>query len=255
MKRTGFVIFILLSALGLGFTETEQLAMAGLPFNDSSLGKDATFLPLLTPEAASVGMTMGKLPYVYFREGPPPRRSGPGLHFNTKELFYVYTDRGASPNHYAPSGWMGDYEDLTLDTNSHDDPADGKTCIKITYKAPAEQAEGWAGMYWQQPINNWGDKKGGYNLKGMKRLTFWARGAKGGEIIDQFVVGGIQGHYADSDAVRIGPVELTTDWKRYVMDLSSADLSRIAGGFAWATSRDSNPDGLVFYLDEIRFER
>ena len=33
------------------------------------------------------------------------------------------------------------------------------------------------------------------------------------------------------------------------------DLSKIIGGFCWATSRDNNADGFTIYLDEIRYER
>ena len=49
-------------------------------------------------------------------------------------------------------------------------------------------------------------------------------------------------------------MELTNQWKQYTIDLKGKDLSNIIGGFAWAGSKDDNPDGFTIYLDDIRFE-
>ena len=172
-----------------------------------------------------------------------------------QEPFYVYKDKGSNVNHYIPSGWMGDHGDLKLDDGNTTDPADGKTAIKWTYSAKGSQGSNWVGCFWQHPANNWGSVAGGYDLTGYKRLTFWARGAKGGEKIAEFKVGGITGEYMDSDSNSMGPVELTDKWKKYTIDLEGKDMKKIIGGFAWAASRDDNPDGFTVYLDEIRFER
>jgi len=109
------------------------------------------------------------------------------------DVFYVYSDRGDPRNHYYPSGFMGDYGDLKIDTGSTENPQSGKTCIKWTYTGERKQGAGWAGCFWQAPANNWGEKKGGYNLSAYTKLTFWARGSKGEEIINEFKVGGITG--------------------------------------------------------------
>ena len=255
MKRLSLMVIFLLTSLSLGFCEKAEMVVASFLSTDSSVGKTPNYFLPAPLEPTLPSSNVGKSPIILYRDGPPPHKSGPGLRFNTKEWFYVYTDHGASPNHFIPSGWMGDYEDLTLDTGSRDNPADGKTCIKITYDSPDRNGLGWAGMYWQNPVNNWGNKVGGYNLKGMKQLTFWARGAEGGEVVNEFKVGGIQGDKPDSDDVRIGPVVLTKEWKQYVIDLSESNMSHISGGFAWAASQDDNPEGMTFYLDEIRFER
>lgn len=181
------------------------------------------------------------------KEKAAPKESG---------YFYVYSDKGARNSmSFAPSGWMGDYGDIKINDASTENPADGKTAFKVSYSAQATQGANWAGIYWQHPPNNWGSRPGGYNLNGYKRLTFWARGAKGGEKIAEFKIGGITGEYADSDVQSIGPVELTTDWKKYTIDLASKELSQIAGGFCWAASRDDNPDGFTMYLDEVRYEK
>jgi hypothetical protein len=172
--------------------------------------------------------------------------------------FAVYVDKGHRGNHYIPSGYMGDYGDIRLNDQSADNPHSGTTCIQIIYSAKKSQNQGWAGIYWQNPANNWGSKKGGFDLSGMTKLTFWARGAKGGEVIQKFKVGGIgiaqKATYPDSAEAEIGPVELTDTWKQYTINLAGKDLSYIGGGFNWVTNSDLNPEGATFYLDDIQFE-
>ena len=168
--------------------------------------------------------------------------------------FYVYTEKGSIENHYIPSGWMGDYADMKLDVGSQNDPYFGSTCIEIQYLNRASQGARWAGIYWQNPPNNWGTADGGLDLSKATKLTFWARGEKGDEKIEEFKIGGIMNEYSDSDSAGIGPVKLTKEWKQYTIDLTGKDLSYIIGGFCWSASLDINPDGLVFYLDEIKYE-
>jgi len=175
--------------------------------------------------------------------------------------FVVYLDKGARENHYIPSGWMGDYGDLKLNDQSLDEPYSGKTCIQIVYTAKKSQGRGWTGVYWQFPANNWGGKKGGFDLTGMNKLTFWARGEKGGEKIQKFGVGGIgvgqdiPVPYPDSSVVETVPIELTDTWKEYTINLAGQDLSYINGGFFWVITSDMNLEGATFYLDEIKFQK
>ncbi len=168
--------------------------------------------------------------------------------------FYVYADRSAIGNHYIPSGWMGDYGDIKFDASSKDDPYLGDTCVKIVYNAKGAQGARWAGIYWQNPANNWGTMDGGYDLSKATKLTFWARGEKGGERIEEFKVGGLMGEFSDSDTAQIGPVVLNPEWTKYTIDLKGKDMSYIIGGFCWSTNSDVNPEGATFYLDEIKFE-
>jgi hypothetical protein len=168
--------------------------------------------------------------------------------------FAVYADKNARVNHYIPSGWMGDYGDIKLNDASVDNPHSGTTSIQFVYNAKKSQGQGWAGVYWQNPANNWGSKKGGFDLTGMTKLTFWARGAKGGEVIQKFKVGGVTGIYPDTADIEMGPVELTDAWKQYAINLTEKDLTYISGGFCWVTTADLNPEGATFYLDDIKFE-
>jgi hypothetical protein len=168
--------------------------------------------------------------------------------------FVVYLDKGNRDNHYIPSGWMGDYGDIKINDQSAENPHSGTTCIQFIYSAKKTQGQGWGGVYWQNPANNWGSKKGGFDLTGMTKVTFWARGSKGGETIQKFVVGGIKGTYPDSAVAETSPIELTDTWKQYTVNLAGKDLSYINGGFSWVTTADLNSEGCTFYLDDIKFE-
>ena len=188
-------------------------------------------------------------PYVFAQEQATKEAEKP----QPKE-FGVYKDKNARENHYIPSGWMGDYGDIKLNDQSADNPHSGTTSMQFVYSGKKAQGQGWAGVYWQNPANNWGSKKGGFDLTGMTKLTFWARGAKGAEVIQKFKVGGIKGTYPDSAEIEFGPIELTDTWKEYTINLAGRDLSYISAGFCWVTTSDLNPEGATFYLDDIKFE-
>lgn len=171
--------------------------------------------------------------------------------------FYVYADANSLDNHFIPSGWMPATaaKDLKLNVNWENYSFSGSSCIRTEYTN--NSGTRWAGIYWQQPANNWGTVPGaGFNLQNAAKLTFWARGEQGGEVINEFKIGGIaSGEHIDSDSASIGPVQLTKEWVKYEIDLRGRDLSYIVGGFCWATNIDvNNPEGIIFYLDEIKYE-
>ncbi|MCP4653245.1 MAG: hypothetical protein GY858_07675 [Candidatus Omnitrophica bacterium] len=171
--------------------------------------------------------------------------------------FYVYADINSLDNHFIPSGWMPATaaRDIRMDTAWKNEPFSGETCIKAGYKNTSGTR--WAGIYWQQPANNWGSiPNAGFNLQGATKVTFWAKGEKGNELVNEFKVGGIvSGEFIDSDSVSIGPIQLTKEWKQYEMDLRGRDLSYVIGGFGWATNIDVNdPEGITFFIDEIKYE-
>ncbi len=92
--------------------------------------------------------------------------------------FHLYAEAGDAP--YIPSGYMGNAGAIKMDANCETNPHSGKTCIKVEYTAK----DNWGGVVWQSPANDWGDAPGGFDLTGAKKLTFWARGEKGGEIVN-----------------------------------------------------------------------
>lgn len=169
--------------------------------------------------------------------------------------FAVYLDKGARENHYVPSGFMPNGNCISFDDSWGENCQSGKTCMRIKYDvACSRKDQKWAGIYWLNPANNWGSKKGGFNLTGAQKLVFWAKGEKGGEQVEEITVGGITGDYPDTDKAVIGPIILTNEWQEYTVDLRGKDLSYISGGFSWSTNEEVNGDECTFYLDNIRYE-
>lgn len=186
------------------------------------------------------------LPVVLFsQDAPKPKKL-------EKMPFFVYNDKGDRQNHFFPSGWMGDVGDIKINDAWATGPQSGKTCIQIKYTGERKQGAGWAGIYWQNPANNWGTKHGGFNLSAAKKMVFYARGEKGGETVE-FKVGGITGDYPDSGAGSTGKIELKKTWEMYTIDLSTEDMSYMSGGFCVVFSGDDAPEGLTLYLDNIYY--
>ena len=169
--------------------------------------------------------------------------------------FYVYKDKGA-PMHFSASGFMPSGKCVAINDAWVDNCGGSRSCIQVKFDRDCTATStGWAGIYWLEPANNWGDVKGGFNLTGAKQLVFGARGEKGGEVVT-FKMGGVgTGHsYPDSDAAANPPVTLTKDWQEYTIDLNGKDLSHIIGGFAWVGTAKENQSKLIFYLRDIYYK-
>jgi hypothetical protein len=166
----------------------------------------------------------------------------------TKFPLILYGD-GASDPPYIASGWMGDAKSITVDDKCAANPHSGATCMKCRFNATT----GFGGVAWQNPANNWGDQPGGLDLSGAKKLTFWARGEDGGEVVS-FKLGilGQDKKFPDSDHAELPDVTLTTDWKQYSIDLSGKDLHCIETGFVWVMAANGKP--VTFYLDDVQYE-
>ncbi len=149
---------------------------------------------------------------------------------------------------YAPTGWMGNHDAVAYIGDCRTNPHSGTTCMKLEY----HESNNWAGIMWQSPANDWGEKPGGFNLTGAKRLTFWARSEQGGEKVNfQFGGLGSDKKYHDSSTGKI-VVELAKDWQQYTIDLSGKDLTCIKTGFGWTLAAPGRP--VTFYLDDIQYE-
>jgi hypothetical protein len=168
--------------------------------------------------------------------------------------FTVYAGGGNPGNHYVPSGYMGDYSAVTMNQFWTGRPHDGSTCIRVNYAGAVPGGAGWAGVYWQNPVDNWGTVPGpaGYNLSRATRLAFWVRGQTGAERV-QFLAGGITGRYGDSlrPAVKTQVLRLSTSWQQVTIWLAGKNLTHIIGGFGWVAAAQNNPQGATFYLDDI----
>ena len=96
----------------------------------------------------------------------------------------------------------------------------------------------------------------GMDLTGAVELRFWARGEKGGEIVDFFTLGfdwtsgqlvNPKSAAADSNAsINLRNVRLEKEWKEYSIPLDGADLTCIANGFGYAMDDSENHH---LYLD------
>lgn len=162
---------------------------------------------------------------------------------------------------FTASGWMGDggpggRQHIRLDEACSNNPHSLPGCIKVAYIEYGSKR--WGGIYWQNRQDNWGDKPGwDLSKTGYTCITFWARGDRGDEMVE-FKAGGIHDRtkrYKDSFEVSLGRIPLTREWQQHRINLEGKDLSSVIGGFCWVASQPANPDGLTFYLDDIRFER
>lgn len=163
-------------------------------------------------------------------------------------------------NLFYNSGWMGDGEygrkyieyNGAFEVEPHSEP----TSTKIKYTFGPNR---WAGIYWQNKPDNWGDKPGNnYANAGFKRITFWAKGATGKEVVE-FKAGGTSDPnkpYSDSFETSIGRISLQREWNKYTIDLEHMDLSSVIGGFCWVASQDyNNSKSITFFIDDILMEK
>lgn len=161
----------------------------------------------------------------------------------------VYDEADREPAAYVPAGWMGNAKAIQIEPKCDVKPHGGKTCIRCDFT----EKTGWGGVVWQSPAGDWGDRPGGFDLTGAKKLTFWARGEKGGESVT-FVFGLFphEKRFFDTASGKLEKVKLTTEWTQYTIDLAGKDLSRIKSGFAWTLAANGEP--VTFYLDDIQYE-
>ena len=169
---------------------------------------------------------------------------------HTPMPFPVYADSFEGMP-WAPSGWMGSIDSLTLDGDHTENPHEGTACIKLRFTG---ESGSWVGVAWQHPANNWGDQAGGYDLTGATQLELWARGEYGGERINIGVglIGKDKAH-PDSGKTSIDDIILKHEWQRYRIPLKKLDLSSIKTGFVVTLSGQRT--SVNVYLDDIRFVR
>ncbi len=209
------------------------------------------------------------------------------------------------PN-YDPSGYMGDTGDITVSKYvasvlAGDGLMKSVDVVRFSYNVKGrgphqhdymytrpDQPATFAGVMYLNPPNNFGtDPRGGYDLRGFRRIMWEARSVNG-PVNVEFVAGGIDTIFDDEQKkkapapypdslpkVPIGPRSLTDEWREYTFDLpgyvTKEHLRRVVGGFGWVCSWGSNgikeverQDGLItpdqertliFELRNVRYER
>jgi hypothetical protein len=139
-------------------------------------------------------------------------------------------------------------------------------CHIVTYTPlPKGTGNGWAGVFWQYPANNWGTM-GGYAIPaGASKISFWARGQVGAEPVSFSV--GYTGRATPQDpctdsVVNTTPVlMLTNAWQHFSIDISNQPYAAgVLGAFAWSIANPVVPDGggvtapIKFYVDDIQWQ-
>ncbi|MCX6031940.1 MAG: hypothetical protein NT169_21905 [Chloroflexi bacterium] len=145
---------------------------------------------------------------------------------------------------------------------SPDECHTGVDCLKFTYLSGGM----WGGTRWSPmcimaglPVRQIGLRSDvcpinvldAADLGKVNRLTFWARGTLGNEIVE-FKIG--DPGMLPTPGRSLGNVTLTATWKRYEIPLENVDLTKANLLFAWMATDFYNPKGAVFYLDDILLE-
>ena len=185
--------------------------------------------------------------------------------------FPVYDDVSSAGNHF--HSWSkipNQNAPVTMDGTTTINPHSGATAIRSEFVANTPGTFG--GFYLLNgtlaptataPVPNFGTvPNAGFDLTGATKLTFWAKGQQGGEQIE-FFVGGVGRNpdtgnpttpFPGSTPVVKITVSLSPAWQQYEIDVSNHDLSYVLGGFGWVANTSNNPNGAVFFLDDIQYE-
>ena len=165
-----------------------------------------------------------------------------------------------------PAGWMSGGTSpesyISLSRGSPGICRKGKDCLKVVYRSGGQ----FGGIFWwptgcgESGTNEVWDRvrRGacGVNvlemgkLSTVNRLSFWAKGDQGGEVIE-FKIGSVD--LLPSPGRSIGKVTLTRDWSSHEIDLEGVDLANAVALFAWIAADIDNPQGAAFYLADIQF--
>ena len=105
------------------------------------------------------------------------------------------------------------------------------------------------------PINDWGEIQGGYDLRGAKTFSFWAKSSKDGlKAQIGFGLIGKDKTYPDTAKI-LKEFKLTTKWKKYTFKLKKEDLSCIRSGLViFSTGHWTYGNTHSLYFDDVVFE-
>ena len=159
------------------------------------------------------------------------------------DLHHARMKLGADPefSSYHPTGKMGDLGAVEIEAVDVLNPATGNAGVRIRF-LPQKAVAGWAGVVFQYPEHNWGEKRG-RDLTGAREITFWARADQPMEV--GFRVGATRsGVFRDSISPLDRQVRLSEQWRQFTISLSGApqpDLSSILGVLSVTVNFAANP--------------
>jgi len=158
---------------------------------------------------------------------------------------------------FLPTGQMGDGQAgrtyVQCDSNCTERPHSHATCQRWSYQLGSSN---WAAVAWQYPRNNWGDKPG-KDLSDLHvdGVEFFARAARDGVAVEFFSGGNTDPlkRYLNSLTEERIRVTLTIEWKKVVIRQKGKSWGAVICPFGWAVDGRSNPQGVRFYLEDVRF--
>jgi hypothetical protein len=162
-------------------------------------------------------------------------------------------------DYYSPDGYYGDGETqgyLNLAKSCPQRAPGGQgDCYTVTYRVGSKR---YAGVFWQHSHNNWGHAPGHRVSPGATRITFQARGQKGGEVLS---VGAGQMDtmpHHDSFKLEEKTIGLTTDWVAQEVLFRGLEYQGddgVLGAFLISLAAPADDATVVMYLDDIKWAK
>lgn len=160
--------------------------------------------------------------------------------------FYVYKDGEDMPYH--PTAYMGNYKKVEVDVKNEEDVHSGSASLKVSYNHHYD----WYGLGLVEPPNDWGDILGGYDIRGAKTFSFWAKASEDGvKATIGFGLIGKDKTHPDSAKKSI-EVKLSSKWKHYSINLKNLDMSCIRSGLVIFSSTSGWKHHV--YFDNVVFK-
>ncbi|MCP4482732.1 MAG: hypothetical protein GY817_08295 [bacterium] len=156
-------------------------------------------------------------------------------------MTYIYKDYGHPGNKFGIIEMNGDTNNIKMLNNVSIGHKEGLSCMKIMYYPnDVDNAiiNGWSSLKLKLYLPQ--------NFSGYTKIIFWIRGEVGGETIDSIRVG-------TSEKNELGSLILRNTWEQYEIGLESLEINLTDTGLMMIFEADSNPQGSIFYLDDVHF--
>jgi hypothetical protein len=117
-------------------------------------------------------------------------------------------------------------------------------------------AEGWGGLLWQYPDKNWGEQPGRLISPGATEVSFYAGGAKGGEVITFKVGGTYDPALPHADTLDLDYSVTLSDGplQHHTISLVDVAYSEVLSGFGWVMDIPTDdPTPIKFHVDDLRW--
>jgi hypothetical protein len=137
-------------------------------------------------------------------------------------------------------------------------------CHTFTYGTSQDSGLlGYGQVTWQYPADNWGANPGYRIPDGATKVSFYARGATGHEVVAFGIGSPYNGPVAgipcyDTALAAIAKTTLSTTWTHLVIPLNGQTYSHgVLNAFTWAAIASDQPTtvtSVTFYIDAIEWQ-